>query len=256
MNFGVSGYGPDQAWLRYQRDGQPFHPCAVLIGYYVEDIDRVVNRFRAFIDPNESVVLSKPRYLLDGDGLALLPNPTTDPMELADPRYVEAAFGAHDAWYFPGMYVSRPFDDLALVRLARTAAFRQSRVAMARTYDRYPFYDEQGEAFQVAGRVLIQFAEQVRAIGASPVVIVFPGWRDLISVQQGGPVYASFVNWLGQAGVPTIDLTGLIAEQVEQRGLDAVFETTHYSSSSNRVIAQTLARTLPALTSRTCQPVD
>jgi hypothetical protein len=44
LNFGVIGYGPDQAWLRYQRDGRPYSSCAVLIGYFSEDIDRVVNR--------------------------------------------------------------------------------------------------------------------------------------------------------------------------------------------------------------------
>jgi hypothetical protein len=253
MNFGVIGYGPDQAWLRYQRDGRPFHPCAVLIGYYVEDIDRVVNRFRAFIDPNESVVLSKPRYLLDGDALRLLPNPTSDPLELADPRHVEETLGPHDAWYFPGIYVPLPFDDLSLVRIARTAAFRQTRATLARTPDRYPFYEKQGEAFQVAGRILIQFAEQVRADGATPVVIVFPGRRDLTELQSGEPSYAAFVNWMGRAGIPTIDLTRVMAEEAEQRGIDTTFEARHYSSRGNRAVARTLSQALPALTAPTCQ---
>src|SRR4051794_2044350 len=35
MNFGVSGFAPDQAWLRYQRDGKAYQPCAVTIGYMV-----------------------------------------------------------------------------------------------------------------------------------------------------------------------------------------------------------------------------
>lgn len=252
MNFGVSGYGPDQAWLRYQRDGRPFHPCAVLIGYYVEDIDRVVNRFRAFIDPNESVVLSKPRYLLEGDALTLLPNPTTDPQELIDPRHVEAALGDRDSWYFPGIYVTGRFDNLSLVRLARTAAFRQTRAAMVRSYNRYPFYEEQGEAYQVAGRILIQFAEQVRADGASPVVIVFPGQRDLADLQHGAPSYATFVDWIGRAGVPTIDLTEVMAEETEQRGIRDVYGDTHFSSSSNRVVAQHLAQMVPSMVSSTC----
>src|SRR5215208_4377511 len=115
LNYGVIGYGPDQAWLRYQRDGRSYSPCAVLIGYFVEDIDRVVNRFRPFIDPNDSVVLSKPRFLLDGEGLKLLPNPTTDPRQLGDPGYVERVLGPHDAWFFPGTFTGDPFDNLGLV---------------------------------------------------------------------------------------------------------------------------------------------
>jgi hypothetical protein len=185
MNFGVPGYGIDQAWLRYQRDGQPYQPCAVLIGYFVEDIDRVVNRFRPFIDPADSVVMSKPRFLLDGDGLRLLPNPTNDPMELDDPKEVERLLADHDTWYFPGTFVEGPFDEVGLVRIARSAAYRQSRAALARTDAGYPFYDQQGEAFQVTGRVLIQFAEQVRSDAATPAVIVFTGRRDLLANERG-----------------------------------------------------------------------
>ena len=32
LNFGIPGSAPDQGWLRYQRDGKPYRPCAVLIG--------------------------------------------------------------------------------------------------------------------------------------------------------------------------------------------------------------------------------
>ena len=87
----------------------------------------------------------------------------TDPRELLDARHVEATLGEHDAWYFPGIYVPEWFDNLSLVRLGRTAAFRWSRASMARSYDRYPFYEQQGEAYRVTGRILIQFAEQLRA---------------------------------------------------------------------------------------------
>src|SRR5215210_5385973 len=75
LNFGVPGYGSDQAWLRYQRDGATYHPCAVLIGHMVENINRVVNRFRPFYEPAGGLILSKPRFLLEGQGLSLLANP-------------------------------------------------------------------------------------------------------------------------------------------------------------------------------------
>jgi hypothetical protein len=253
LNFGVTAYGPDQAWLRYQRDGRPYQPCAVLIGYFVEDIDRVVNRFRPFIHPDDSVMLSKPRFLLDGDGLALLPNPTTDPLELADPDHVERTLGAHDAWYFPGTFVAGPLDKLEIVRIARTAAYRQARASLVRSDDRYPLYEQQGEAFQVTGRILIQFAEQVRANGATPVVIVFPGERDLLDEQKGQPPYWPLVTWLGRAGVITLDLMDVMAEEVEQQGIDQLFVERHYSSVGNRIVAKHLAQTLPPLVSSTCQ---
>jgi len=33
LNFGVSGYGIDQAYLRYKRDVRPWHPDIVVLGY-------------------------------------------------------------------------------------------------------------------------------------------------------------------------------------------------------------------------------
>jgi hypothetical protein len=254
VNFGVPGYGPDQAWLRYQRDGRSLHPCGVLIGYYVEDIDRVVNRFRPFIDPADSVVLSKPRYLLDGDGLALLPNPTSKPMDLGDPRVVEETLGSHDAWYFPGVFVPGPFDGSSLVRLGKTAAYRASRMSLLRTPDTYPLYEQQGEAYQVTGRVLIQFAQQVRADGSTPIVVVFPGQRDLRSEPNGQPAYAPLVNWVERAGVSVVDLPDLMLSAREQYGIDRLFGVTHYSSLGNRIVARYLEEALPDLLAPTCPP--
>jgi hypothetical protein len=254
MNFGVTGYGPDQAWLRYQRDGLPYRPCAVLIGYFSEDIDRVVNRFRPFIDPADSVLLSKPRFLLQGDGLELLPNPTTDPLQLRDPHDVEETLGDHDAWYYPDTFVDGPLDELQLVRVARTAGYRMSRAAIVRSDDGYPFYDQQGEAYQITGRILIAFAEQVRANGAAPIVVVFPGLRDLRVVENGPPPYRALLAWLERAGVPTVDLTGPLADAADQRGIARLFGDGHYSPAGNQIVSEYLGRTLPPLVAPGCRP--
>ena len=40
LNFGVSGYGIDQAYLRYTRDVRPWHPDIVVLGYIRADVWR------------------------------------------------------------------------------------------------------------------------------------------------------------------------------------------------------------------------
>jgi lysophospholipase L1-like esterase len=253
LNYGVPGYGPDQAWLRYQRDGQAYQPCAVLIGYFVEDIDRVVSRFRPFTSPDDSVIMSKPRFLLDGDGLALLPSGVTTPSQVEDVAWVEQTLGAHDAWFFPGTFVESPFDRSRLIRLARTAAYRHARAALERDTDSYPLYDDQQEAYQVTGRILIEFAEQVRAAGATPVVIVFPGERDIVGYQRGVRVYDRLLSWLAEEDVPTVDLMDVLSGELEHQSIGELFgEGRHYSASGNAVVARALAKTLPSLTGSTC----
>jgi hypothetical protein len=252
MNFGVTAYGPDQAWLRYQRDGREFKPCGVLIGYFTEDIDRVVNRFRPFIFSDDGIVMSKPRFLLDGDGLQLLPNPTTQPKQLGDPQWVEQTLGPHDSWYFPGTFVADPFDASWVVRLARTAAYKRSRTPLLRTETTYPAYSSEQEAYQVTGRILIQFAKQVQADGASPVVVIFPGKRDLTGMQAGVKPYSNLVDWLERERIPTVDLSDRMMMEAGQEGIPALFNILHYSKLGDAAVADELAKTVPELTSGTC----
>src|SRR5215212_4170104 len=253
LNYGVPGYGPDQAWLRYQRDGRPYEPCAVLSGYFVEDIDRVVNPFRPFVSPDDSVIMSKPRFLLDGDGLALLPNAVTLPSQVEDAAWVEETLGPHDAWYFPGTFVEDPFDGSRIVRHARTAAYQRARASLVRADHRYPLYDEGQEAYQVTGRILIQFAEQVRGDGAMPVVIVLPGERDLRGYRDGIRVYDRLLAWLSEAGVTTIDLMDVLAQEQDHRDVRELFaDGRHYSATGNAVVARSLAERLPSLVGSTC----
>jgi hypothetical protein len=125
-------------------------------------------------------------------------------------------------------------------------------MSLLRTPDAYPLYEHQGEAYQVAGRVLIEFAQQVRADGSTPIVVVFPGRRDLGSERAGQPPYAPLVTWVGRAGVPVVDLTDLMLSARDQYGTDRLFAVTHYSPLGNRIVAQYLEATLPGLVEPTC----
>jgi hypothetical protein len=258
LNFGVPVYGPDQAWLRYERDGRAYRPCAVLIGYMVENINRVVNRFRPFYIPEANLILSKPRFVPDGDGLRLLPNPVTGPAMLADPRRVEAMLGPDDYWYFPGTFVANPLDVSYVVRVVRTAAYRR-HIAERGGIDYYVqrfdhLYRVDQEAYQVAGRVLIQFARRVRQDGATPVVVVFARQAEVLDLRDRGvKVHQPLLDWLGREGIPAIDVTDRLAAEAQRIDVDALFASRgHYNKEGNGLVAATLARRLPELTAATC----
>ena len=74
-NFGVGGYGTDQALLRYRRfarDPAKF----VVLGHYSEDIIRNVNQLRDFVFGGR--FRFKPRFVLENGGLRLIPLPALD----------------------------------------------------------------------------------------------------------------------------------------------------------------------------------
>jgi hypothetical protein len=64
LNYGVGGYGTDQAFLLYQREGQRFSPDVVVIGFSPVDLRRGVSRYTRFGSFDEPP-LTKPRYKLD-----------------------------------------------------------------------------------------------------------------------------------------------------------------------------------------------
>jgi len=278
LNFGGPGYGPDQAWLRYERDGRAYAPCAVLIGYMPENLNRTIARFFPFYEPSTSLVLSKPRFQVRDDRLALLPNPIGSPEQLADPRTVEALLGPGDRWHVPGMFVPGPLDGLMAARLVRTTAYHRHAAdpeggdlsylraaaagpAWAGTGDPEAFdraltrrYEGRGEGLELTARILTEFARSAERSGSTPIVVVFPRRADVATSREGGPkLYGPLLGRLASAGVATIDLTGPLTEASRRgRTRDLFAPLDHYSPRGNEVAAAHLARTLPPLTARTC----
>jgi hypothetical protein len=256
LNFGVSGYAPDQAWLRYQQEGRAYRPCAVLIGYMVENVNRVVNRFRPFYQPDTGITLGKPRYLLQGDNLELLPSPARSPLDYADPVWVERELGPHDFWYFPGVFASGLLDYSHFIRLGRTAAydrkFADLRDDNEDAGDISWAYRPDSEGLEVASRVLIQFARQVEADGATPVVVIFGRKSDVVAMRHNEKkVYEPLLQRLNRADVSTIDVTERLFQESKRTGVEKLIDK-HYRAAGNEVVADALARRLQKITPSTC----
>jgi hypothetical protein len=255
LNYGVPASAADQAWLRYQRNGSSGQSCAVLIGHTLENIVRLVNRFRPFMHPATSTPLAKPRFILEEDRLVLLANPAAEPQDLKDPLWVEANLGPHDFWYFPGLFVPNPFDRLELVRLARTIRYRTNRESANWTTTwAERMYRPGTETLDVLAAVLAQFAHEVRVNGATPIVLVFPTIHEIAGERDGlGKPHASLLKELKRHGVPTIDLSDALGREARGSGLETLISRGgHYSTKGNAAVARTLARQLPSLTAETC----
>ncbi|MFQ5636352.1 MAG: hypothetical protein ACE5G3_13625, partial [Gammaproteobacteria bacterium] len=100
LNFGVSGYGTDQAYLRFEKRyvGRLDVPYVVLL-VMSENIARTVNVYRGFYQRMRKVRPTKPRFVLNAEGeIELLPNPIGASGEVAklwDEEVLER-IGEHD----------------------------------------------------------------------------------------------------------------------------------------------------------------
>lgn len=256
LNFGVSGYAPDQAFLRYQQEGQQYKPCAVLIGYMVENANRVVNRFRPFYQPETGITLGKPRYLLNGDSLQLLPSPATSPLDYQDPAWVERTYGPNDFWYARGMFAPSMLDTSHFFRLARTVAYQRKYEPLRSDNDEARdigwAYTPESEGLEIASRILIQFARQVEADGATPVVVLFGRKADVVAMRHNEKkVYEPLLQRLNRANVTTIDVTERLFDASKKSGVERLIDK-HYRAMGNAVVADGLARRLQKVTTSTC----
>jgi hypothetical protein len=242
LNFGVPGYGVDQAWLRYRKVGRGWPSERVFIGFMADNIGRHLNRYRPFISPEEKLYLAKPRFLLRGADLQLLPQPFVHEEDYSAPD-LEArllALGGDDAWYRPEWYRPKTWDVWRTARVLRTAgALRESRsAAWRRLYD-----DEQ--AVELTARLITGFAREVREDGREPVLVFFPDktlCRDALAGRRS--LAAPILSRLSASGLTVLDLTApLVSFLAGESSLDHHFRP-HYSAELHQRAAVWLAAAL------------
>lgn len=243
LNFGVGGYGPDQAWLRYRRDGRAFQPHVVVIGYMTENLARSVNRFRPFYAPRQPEPRGKPRFALRDGRLALLPNPlpSLDAYRalLADEPAVLARIGEGD-FYWETLHRPTPLGWLPSVRLLRAA--RASRSDTRIWID--GAYNPRSEAFAVTAAVLEAFYDDALAAGSVPLVVVFARREDFARRERGAPdAWAPLRERLAAAGVTSLDAIDCFERPRRLRGL-TFMKGGHYGPPLHRVVARCLFEAL------------
>jgi hypothetical protein len=78
VNYGVSGYGTDQAYIRFTRKTADEAPVT-LLGIFPENLMRNVNHYRGFMGFGLHPYFLKGRFVLDGaGGLEWIPRPRLD----------------------------------------------------------------------------------------------------------------------------------------------------------------------------------
>ena len=79
LNFGVPGYGLDQAYLRYEKDVQEWKPKIVILSFIAHDIERTMTVYTSLNYPAWDMPFSKPRFLVKNGDLKRLNIPPLKP---------------------------------------------------------------------------------------------------------------------------------------------------------------------------------
>jgi len=253
LNFGVGGYGADQAFLRFRDQSAEFHPDIVILGFTTLMAARVVSRYRRFQDPNDGPWF-KPRFLIADQSLQFVPPPVSsrdDAIRLINNPRAVTEFGRHDYWYNRAVFEHRLYPLSATYRfLACTGRalwlsnIRRDRIMKDGTLN------TASEAFRILDLLFRDFATAVHASGARPVTVMLPTRSDVRAGTRGGiPSYQSMRLHLESLGIQVIDpLAALAFADVSTQLLFA--PGGHLSSAGNSIVARVIAEAL-SLPSRT-----
>ncbi len=251
INFGVSGFGTDQAWLRYRALGRELQADAVCIGIMLENIGRNVNRYRPLWNTRTGFCGAKPRFYFDASGtlqLAAQPFATREALRAAllGNDFIDT-IGEHEYWlHKPHLWTGK------LSSLGRLLG-----VVLAET-ERRPsvlWQDVDGEPFQVTLAILEGFHREALADGARAApVVMFPSRSALYRYGLLGRSYwQTLLDELERRGIPYIDLIPALVrrqqELDEQEGPMSLYYGGHLTSVGNSVVADEihawLAKHLP-----------
>lgn len=202
LNFGVNGYGVDQAYLRWREAGRRFQPAAVILGFQPENALRDLNVFRPLYFPETGIPLSKPRFVLRGDDLELVNSPALPPEQVVAVlgRVATHPLRAHER-FLDGRYDDHWWLRSRLVALVAAAL---TDVKGARAGDPLATFSHDEEAREIARRLVARFAREVAADGAAFLVVYLPRRDELEARAEGRAPWDTAVLRTIEGSAPTI----------------------------------------------------
>jgi hypothetical protein len=240
LNFGVPGYGTDQAFLRFRRDGRKFDAQFHILGIMPEDIFRNLSVIRFYLTPTGNIGSSKPRFVLASGKLETVNSPVLSRDAFLDTVLQKDVSSVikHDYWYRDEEQRYPFYYHLQTVRAVLSLYNTYQRRAI-----RNQFYtDPEGEALRVTAAIAEAFKNEVEDLGSRPYVIILP-MRDLLDAHGSGAF--PLVEMLKARSIAVLDAGPAFAAKAREVGADALYlPDGHLTALGNRLIAEEINRAL------------
>ncbi len=206
-NFGVAGYGTDQAYLRFL-DQRGDHAKVVILGFLSENVIRNVNQLRNLLS-DATTCHPKPRFILDEHGqLQLVPLPKLTREQYYTLRtHPERVL--HHEYFLPGGpsgYQRMQFPYTWQFLKALPLVFKNVVLHQGTYYDLYrPGNPSHAVAVTVA--IMEAFSREAKQRGQQPLILIIPTHIDLAYYRHHGAwIYQPITDELARKGLDFIDL--------------------------------------------------
>lgn len=240
-NYGVPGYGTDQAYLRFATQIKNPAPI-VILGYFSENIVRNISQDWGF-RTNLAGGL-KPRFVMEEGRLRLIPLPELSEADYQGLRSHAQKLLPYD-YFTPGgpsgihsLLFPYTLSVLGLVRDYRIRAVLSRRPAYAEFYDpRHPSH-----AAPVTEAIIKAFVEEARRRGQKPLVLLIPDSKDMRLLRNRQPLpYANLARRLADAGVMLADFAPDLDRRLGDRTACEVYtrcNSGHLNPEGQKMMAE------------------
>lgn len=242
-NFGVGGYGTDQAFLRFRKQFGQVDTPIVGIGLILENINRIVNVYRPFYNKHTGIPLTKPRFNLTEGSLELIANPiqkVEDISKLSNPEFVQT-LGRKDWWYnheklpvlrFPYTFIL--FNKSFWTHLGEGVSDIDPRESVNLW--------ELAPARKLMFKILSTFVSEVSAAGKIPLILILPAKSsDITDVWEGRDSRHKYImSFCQENHYLCFDGIGALASETQSMDEVNSFFHGHATPKGNAKIAEKL----------------
>jgi len=213
-----------------------------------------VNVYRPFYYEKTALAMAKPRFTLRNGVRELLPNPIATEQELErllDPDFVRT-LGKYDHWYNRDDYpeLTFPYVRILLNKRLWLEAFYGRAEDQINDMDPRPWENlwEVAEARNLLFSILDGFVKDVRRLGATPVIVLFPRKKQVFRRFNGIATENALrlTNYCEAKSYHCFDGIAAFSKRVNsEREIRALY-SGHFSPKGHRVFARQLYRYLVA----------
>jgi hypothetical protein len=245
-NFGMGGYGTDQAYLRFEANRDDPSPV-VILGFHTDDVLRNLTRNRDLLVYLQWYAL-KPRFVLNAQRqLQLVPIP-----DLTEEEYLRSTGIAGDLLpikdenFQPGgpagvVSLEFPFTVSVTKNMLRFYGFRSKLLHqpewMSFLAPGHPLH-----ALEIVVEVSRKFIEVAHQRAKTPVVIVLPHSLDFAYFQNHSVwPYQTVLDGYARGSIPYIDFGPYLLASAKKEGKtfkNYFGATGHYNDEGNARVAQ------------------
>lgn len=233
LNYGVPGYGLDQAYLRYLRDVRPLHADIVVLGVISHDIERTMTVYNFISFPEWGFPFAKPRFTFNTDELVVLNSPVPSPEVIIKSNSIEELpFIAYDRGFNKAEW-ERTWLDVSYLFRFMTSKFPRWPVRKAEISDDTRLF--------LNSAIMVKIVNAIKEDGSLPVVVYFPTHGTFLRMSSEKMVNRQelALDVLEQSRVQYTDLTSCVMHVRDSERF--VTSTHHYSPQANKRVAKCIA---------------